>query len=79
MINIDQPKFDGCRRIYMAANTPTFLVKKLRIERSVLDLHLRYSKEQLIEMVVHQHYSIYRASKKLKISNSTAKSVIKNY
>ncbi len=30
-------------------------------------------------MVVNQHFSIYRASKKLKISNSTAKSIIKNY
>jgi ribosomal protein S25 len=30
-------------------------------------------------MVTEQHYSIYRASKKLKISNSTAKSIIKNF
>lgn len=30
-------------------------------------------------MVMKQNYSIYRASKKLKISNSTAKSIIKNY
>lgn len=30
-------------------------------------------------MVLNQQYSIYRASKKLKISNSTAKAVLKNY
>jgi len=36
-------------------------------------------KELLIEMVLNQNFSIYRASKKLKISNSTAKSIITNY
>ena len=30
-------------------------------------------------MVLNQHLSIYSASKKIKISNSTAKSIIKNY
>jgi transposase len=30
-------------------------------------------------MVLNQKFSIYKASKKLKISNSTAKSVITNY
>jgi molybdenum-dependent DNA-binding transcriptional regulator ModE len=30
-------------------------------------------------MVINQQSSIYRASKKLKISNSTAKAILKNY
>ena len=30
-------------------------------------------------MVTKENYSIYKASKKLKISNSTAKAVLKNY
>ena len=30
-------------------------------------------------MVIKEKFSIYRASKKLKISNSTAKSIITNY
>ena len=30
-------------------------------------------------MVEHKHYSIYKASKQLGISNSTAKLIVKNY
>jgi transposase len=36
-------------------------------------------KQQLIDLVLNQNYTIYKASKALKISNSTAKSVIMNY
>lgn len=51
MINFASERFDGCRRIYIAANTPSFMMKKMRIERSVIDLHLKFSKDELINLL----------------------------
>jgi ribosomal protein S25 len=36
-------------------------------------------KAQLVDLVTKQQWSIYKASKKLKLSNSTAKSILKNF
>jgi len=51
MINLDEKQFDGCRRIYLAANTPSFIVRKMRLERSVVNLHIKFTKDHLIEML----------------------------
>lgn len=33
----------------------------------------------MVDLVINQQWSIYKASKKLKLSNSTAKSILKNF
>ena len=49
MIDISAEKFDGCRRIYLAANTPSFLIRRMRTERAVIDLHLKSATDALLD------------------------------
>lgn len=53
-------------------------IKYSRIGESV-NLYIMQRRVKLIDLVIHQRYKIVRASKMLKIKQSTAKSILKQY